>query len=148
MALNYSNYDSSDFATFPESIAHARRNPMLIENLSNKISLSSENDTFLIQEPSCLFKDMINFFEKDYLELELPKEEHYRPEITAKRLYGSADFWYILLLVNNLFTIHDYNLPKIKYIPPQRLTKIQTFIKYSKNLTSVYEEQQVMENFI
>lgn len=148
MSLSFENYDSSIFPTFPESIAHSRSNPFLIENLSNNLSMQFDNDTVLMQEPSCLFKDLINFFEEDYIEIDLPVQEHYRPEITAKRLYGSSDFWYIILLVNNIFSVNDYNMTKVRYIPNARLTKMQTFIKYSKGVTSIYKEQPIIESFL
>ena len=125
--ISFRNYESSQFPTFPESIAHAVTNPLLIENLSDWRLIEMDDVIVKVQEGNCLFKDMLHFFDDVLEEEDLPTGEHHRPEITAKRLYDCADLWYILLLVNRIPTVTKYNVDKIKYIPPTQLTRIQKF---------------------
>lgn len=128
-AVNFEFYDSTKFPTFPESIAHARRNPLLIENLSDWRETTFDNDQVLVQESTCLFKDVLHFFDEVLEEAELPEAEYYRPEITAKRLYGSADLWFTILLVNDIQTVTKYNKSTIRYIPGRELKRLEKFAR-------------------
>lgn len=130
--LSFKKYDSSAFASFPESIIHSRKNPLLIENLSDYRSITMDDRTVKMQETNCLFKDMIHFFDNDLETTELPTSEHYRPEITAKRLYDCADLWYVLLLVNNIYSVTKYDSDTILYIPATKLAKLEKFVEKAK----------------
>lgn len=139
--LSFSKYDSSNFAAFPDSIKHSKTNPLLIENLSDHRSIIMDNRLVKVQETNCLFKDMIHFFDPDLISADLPREEHYRPEITARRLYGSTDLWYVLLLVNNVYSITQYNMDTFKYIPALKLTKIEKFVARAEGNIRPYDER-------
>ena len=47
-AVSFREYDSTIFPTFPQCIAHAVRNPLLIENLSDWREVSFEGKTMLV----------------------------------------------------------------------------------------------------
>ena len=132
--ISFSNYDSSLFPTFPESIKHSMSNPLLIENLSDWMIDIYDGEEVMIQEPSCTLKSMIGMFDDVLETIAVPNSEFYRPEITAKRLYDSADFWYILLLVNNIYSPHKYNKSSIKYIPAKELIRLSKFSQRTKNI--------------
>ena len=140
--LSFKKYDSSNFASFPESIAHSRKNPLLIENLSDYRSITMDDRMVKVQETNCLFKDLIHFFDNDLETTALPTSEHYRPEITAKRLYDSADLWYVILLVNNIYSVTKYNSDTISYIPATKLVKLEKFVEKAKRVVRPYEEYE------
>lgn len=140
--ISFGKYDSSAFPTFPQSIGHSKINPLLIENLSDSLQVIMDSRNVSVQEPSCLFKDFIVYFEDDYFEEELPKEEHYRPELTALRLYDCADLWYVILLANDIYSVNQYNVKTIKYIPPSLLTKLEKFVQKAKRVSRPYNETQ------
>lgn len=132
---SFLNYDSSNFPTHPESIKHAATNPLLIENLSDWMLTTYDTEEVLIQEPSCTLKSMIHMFDDVLTTIDVPTTEFYRPELTAKRLYDSYDLWYILLLVNNIYTPEKYNRPTIKYIPSKELIRLGKFAQRAKSVT-------------
>ena len=138
--LSFKKYDSAEFASFPESIVHSKKNPLLIENLSDHRSVVMDNRIVKVQETTCLFKDLIHFFDNDVEEMVLPIEEYYRPEMTAKRLYDSYDLWYVLLILNNIYTVNRYNQKVIKYIPALKLAKIEKFTGRAKRVIRQYDE--------
>lgn len=111
---NFSDYDSSDAATLTESIYHSLHNPMLITSLSDYLMTEFNGIPYLVQEPSCSFRDLVEmYFSEKMIEIKIPESEYYRPEITAKRVYGNADLWYVILPINNIFSITEYNLSLI-----------------------------------
>lgn len=148
LRTSFKNYDSTQFPTFPESIAHARTNPLLIENLSDWRMVDIDNVLTKIQEPTCLLKDMLHFFDDVLEEEELPVEEYYRPEITAMRIYDCADMWYIILLLNNIFSVSKYNTATIRYIPPTQLTRIQKFTDLSNRTVRALSEDDMNDVII
>ena len=130
---SFANYDSSDFATIPESVAHAKDNPLQLFNLSDKLIYEFNGKEVIIQDSNCALKQMMFFFEDLIKVTPIPESDYYRPEITAKRLYGSADMWFILLLVNNMTTVMEFNKKNIKYIPSNDLVHLETFVRMAKN---------------
>jgi len=130
---SFANYDSSDFATIPESVAHAKNNPLQLFNLSDKLIYEFNGKEVIIQDSNCALKQMMFFFEDLIKVTPIPESDYYRPEITAKRLYGSADMWFMLLLVNNMTTVMEFNKKNIKYIPSNDLVHLETFVRMAKN---------------
>jgi hypothetical protein len=131
-STNFSQYDSCKFSSFPESIKHAKANPLLIENLSDWREVMIDGEIRMIQEPTCLLKDQINMFDNVLIDTEIPQSEFYRPEITAKRFYACEDLWYIILLVNSMYSINAYNKTSIKIIPANELVRIEKFVRKAK----------------
>ncbi|WP_368880407.1 hypothetical protein [Proteus mirabilis] len=146
--VDFSNYDSSSFATFPESIDHAMTNELLMSNLSDKlIYRRNGNEEVVFQDPNCAFKELIHFFDPYLKETDILDHELYRPEMTAKRLYNNADFWELILIVNNIPSVTFYNQKKIKYIPGNVLTKISFFRNMHKNNLRVVEQDEASKEY-
>jgi hypothetical protein len=142
-SISYEGFDSSKFATFPESIADSKVNPLLLVNLSDKLVVNLDSEEVILQDPTCTFKDMLHFFKPYYASVPVLPTEKYRPEMTAKRLYGSADLWEILLLVNNISTVMEYDKETINYIPNDKLTKITKFVQLHKGLYRTVQEDDL-----
>ena len=146
--ISFSKYDSTTFATFPESIAHAETNPLLISSLSDWLQDTMDGAPILIQEPSCTFKELIHFFDDVAVTITLPVSEYYNPMLTAKRLYDNADLWYILLLLNNIFNLESYNKPRIRYIPPNELARISKFVSKANSRIRVISDNDLSTYFL
>lgn len=145
----FMEYDSNDFPTIPESIHHSVDNALLIENLSDKLQTSFGTRNVLVQEPSCAFKDTFMMYLEDKVRYTLvPPEEFYRPEMTAKRLYGSADLWYILLYLNTMFSTADYNKRQIKYVGKETLEKMITYINLSVGRIRQVEDYDISNTLL
>lgn len=146
--VSFAKFDSTAFPTFVESIQHAKVNPLLIENLSDWLVTSLDNEEFIVQEPTCTFKSMLYLFEDVMEEMTLPTYERYLPEATALRIYDNADLWYIIMLCNNVFHVNDYDMEKIKYIPPMQLTRIEKFTTKRNGVYRQMEDHDITDYFL
>lgn len=146
MDIDYNNYDSSNFATLTESMNHSKSNPLLINNLSDGMIMDFDGVPYYIQEPSCTFKDnLLYIFGNDVEEIEIPVDHFYRPELTALEIYNNADFWYIILLLNNMFSVTQYNRHRIKIIPNHKLDAIARFVYMAKHEIRFIEENDISQ---
>lgn len=146
---DFSDYDSSDAPTLTESIYHSLNNPMLITSLSDYLMTEFNGIPYLVQEPSCAFRDLVEMYFSDKMVMTtIPESEFYRPEITAKRLYRNADLWYTILPINNIFSVTEYNKPRIKTIPPSELEKIVKFIYMSKNTIRTVNDADISDRIL
>lgn len=144
----FKNYDSSAFPTLHQSILHSKTNPFLVENLSTKISLVIEKELFLVQDPNSPLKEFISYFENDIYEEELPESEYYRPEMTALRVYGSADLWYLILIVNNLFSVTQYRRKTIKLVNTNGVARLTKFMAMADGSARNVNEDENLDNVI
>lgn len=146
--VSFASFDSSDFATIPESIAHAKSNPILLNNLSDALVIDFEGEMTRVQEPSCTFKELRSFFEGHLKDIEVPESEFYNPSMSAKRIYRSQDLWFTLLIFNNMYSVMDYNKKIIKYLPPNKLTMIAKFIQLSNQNVRVVQDNDITDRNI
>ena len=130
----YQEFDSGKFPYIDQSIEHSKTNPFLMHNFTNEIRFAlNDGNVIAITEPMNIIKDLIYLFEDNIFTRVLPEEEYYKPEQTAYNLYGSHDFWYVIMLLNNCFTFLEYDKKEIKYINPNELYRIEKFIGKSSN---------------
>jgi hypothetical protein len=140
--ISFSQFDSADFPTIEESIAHSKANPFLSDSFSDKYITSVDNLSALITEPSNVLSSLIWMLEP-YLTTEtMPTGELYMPERTAKRLYNSHDFWYVCMLVNGCPAASEYNFTTMKVLPADELYRIETFLRTVKGQINVYTEDR------
>lgn len=60
----------------------------------------------------------------------------YKPKLLAHDVYNSIDLFFILLFTNNMSSVKEFNLRKIKMIPPENLMRLlsQILLAEDKNL--------------
>ena len=126
--LSFVQYDSATPATIEESIEHAKTNPFNVSNFARKISVTHQGVAYTVVEPLSVIKQFLDGLEEYIVTESLPSDEHYMPEDTALRLYGSRDFWFLIMLLNNVFSCTEYRLPEIRYIPAEQLFRIEKFL--------------------
>ena len=133
----FTNYDSSNFPTLEESINHASTNPFLLSNFHDKITVNFNNETYIISEPVASIKNYLNSFEPYFFNTDVLENERYRPESTSKRLYGTRDFWWLIMVLNGISSSIDFKVPNIKYLNPKELYRIEKFLieNNSNNIT-------------
>lgn len=126
-------------------------------NIGKENSINPSNNVKYIQyKNSNTIVPIDNIFihkYRDYLlsvseEIILTDEEHrkykYRPKLLSYDLYGSVEYWSMLMIINDIPTISDFNLKKIKYLPTSGLELIETILNkessfLNKNLTNKTE---------
>lgn len=62
------------------------------------------------------------------------KSEEYRPDLLCYRIYGTIEYWWILLEINNISNIWDEFVEEtlIKYPPISDMQKLVEFFKENK----------------
>lgn len=129
MSIKFSKYDSAVFPTIEESIEHAKTNPFLSKNFAGKIRVKYKDTEYIIMEPSPSIKMFLNSLSEFFIEDVIRDEENYSPESTALRLYGSHDFWFLVMLLNSFDSITSYKKGNsILVIPPEQLFRIEKFL--------------------
>jgi hypothetical protein len=124
----FEKYDSSEFPTLEESIASAASNPFICNNFSRKVQLTYQGTVYTISEPLSVLKQFLDDL-SDYFETQnLPESEYYQPEASALRIYGSRDFWFLIMLQNNVFSVTEYKIPTITFISADQLFRIEKFL--------------------
>ena len=62
----------------------------------------------------------------------------YRPKFLSAELYDTVDFWYILLIINNMYSCMDFNRKKIKVLTYEGVTFVKNIL--------MKEEKDIAEN--
>jgi hypothetical protein len=125
----FENYDSSSFPTLEESIAHSKENPFISTNFSAKLAIGD----YLIVDPNSALKTFIDAYSDSMQDVVLNSDEMYAPEKVALRLYGSSDFWFILMIINKIPSVFEFNVATIKALPVNLLYKIETLLLNNNN---------------
>ena len=67
-----------------------------------------------------VLSDYINDLKKLSVEVELTKNEYYtyryRPKLLANFLYGNGELYFIILWVNDIWSVKDFDFRKLKLI--------------------------------
>jgi hypothetical protein len=138
MAL-FSSYDSAEFPLIEQSIEHSTTNPFIFNNYSNRMIAVRDSENIIVNEPYNILQEMIDMLSEHFVEYDMPENEYYMPERTAKKIYDSHDFWYICMLVNKCVTIKDYHYTKYFILPADKLFHIETFLDKVKNEVRMYQ---------
>lgn len=71
----------------------------------------------------------------------------YRPKFLSAELYDTVDFWYILLIINNMYSCMDFNRKKIKVLTYEGVTFIKNvMMKEEKDIAENKKQVQVDMN--
>ena len=132
-ATQYSNYDSGDFPLIPDSLNHAKNNVFVLDKYSNKLVFNEADRQVVVVEPTCVIYDFLALFGDNIFEENLPKSEWYMPEASAKRIYGTHDFWYIIMYCTAIQCTIDYTVDKIRYIDPAQVYRVEKFLGKGTN---------------
>lgn len=69
------------------------------------------------------------------------KKYKYRPKLLSYDIYGTVEFWMVLLIINNISSTSEFNLKKIKFIPNENLDVIEHILnKEDSNLRKNIKE--------
>ena len=133
----FKEYDSSNFATIEESIKHSKTNPFNVNKFSTDITFSDTGNS--VPSPITNIKQLLDTINDLYIEHSLTEDELYRPESTSLKLYGSPDFWFVIMIINNIGSVLDYTKRTIKVIPENKLFKIEQLFSVVNNINVTTE---------
>lgn len=124
-------YDSSKFSHLLDSIKHSKTNKFCLTNLSRCINVQ---DKVLLYEPH-IFEEYYHIligYCKEYI---LPENEYYKPEFTALRVYKTCDLWWLVLWLNKISTLFDYNCKTINVLEYAKLNLLyEILLKHERKL--------------
>ena len=53
----------------------------------------------------------------------------FKPKKFAYDFYGSVEYWYILMILNNASRLSQFNFREIKYIPMNKISIIESILR-------------------
>ena len=113
----------TEVATIPEIIDLEQDNKFSIDNTS--IFYEYNGLIFSIEKIFDEYRDIL--FETT-IQIELTEEEFnkfkYRPKYFCQTIYNNKDLWYLLLLINNMLSVTEFNRKIINIFPISKITEI------------------------
>ena len=83
-----------------------------------------------------VLSDYINDLKKLSVEVELTKNEYYtyryRPKLLANFLYGNGELYFIILWVNDIWSVKDFDFRKLKLISRNDLSDFLSKVNASE----------------
>ena len=130
-----SNIDSANYKDIDSSIAHARNNPIVLDNLG----------TYYLFEGEMLFslnflKKYENIFKNNLRIYKINKDHFYRPEYVSYELYNTTDLWYLLLFVNDMASPMDFTKEVINIFDMEMIEVLNNLLREENKLLDSHKE--------
>lgn len=118
-------------------------------NLSNNVNYIKYQNTDRVIPVDGIFSQKY----RDHLisvsqEVELTEEEYnkykYRPKLLSYDLYGTVDYWFILMIINNVSTIISFNLKTIRFIPSESLDILELIMNKEKTYLQTNQAEPLL----
>lgn len=113
-------------ATVNDQISAAKKEEISYRNLHKEIYVNDTVSNEVIKIPlNDVMADYKYFLDPYIAEVNVNDEElyhyMYNPKLLSYDLYGTTEYWHVLLLINNCVSKIDFNMRKIKVLDPQRI---------------------------
>lgn len=91
-----------------------------------------------------------DYFEQYLVEEKVDKKYFYQPAYFAEDYYGTADLDFLVLYFSKITTLFEFDKPKIKVLPRERLTEInKLFVQYRTTVKESYDNPLIYyENMV
>lgn len=142
--MSTTNVNSSNYIDLQSSINSTSGNAILLDNISDYYMLEDE----LIAGFSFLTK-YDNILKSGLQDYTLDSEYYYRPEYISNNIFGTPDLWYVILYVNQMSSIQEFNIPTIKVPLSNTIEVINKLINYEDNISySINEPKKIKRNLL
>ena len=115
------------YSTIQELIDSVKDMEVSYRNLHSYIYINDGKDMIKIPYKS-IIREYLPFFESIIVELPLTPEEvidyRYKPKKLSYDLYGTTELWSSLLELNNVYSVIDFDLEKVRVFDPKELPKL------------------------
>lgn len=113
-------------ATMQELIEWGKTQEISHRNLSKDAYITYADSGNIIEIPLNALMSEYRYFLKPYVvEANMNDEELYKyqfkPKTMSFDLYGTTEYWSVLLLINNCISKIDFNMKKVKVLDPKRI---------------------------
>lgn len=116
-------------ATIKEDIRRGITSQKTHRVLNNSLCIQYTNSSESIRMPlNSIIAKYKDYFDKYIDEVELTEEEQliyrYSPKKFSQDMYGTIEYWSIILYINECHSIMDFQPVKVKYVVPQSITDL------------------------
>lgn len=151
-AINLGQYDSSvGKASMDDMVSHSSENLLTIEALSSKVNINklSDNISLTIADKNIL-SDYKNFLLDNFcLYVELPEEFYYKPDYVSKKIYGTVDFWWLVLMMADVPSAYEFNSSPIAVFDPSKFSVINKIINNNyRKIANARENPEKIDDLI
>ena len=115
--------DSSNFKDIVSSITSSTDNKLLLDNICDWNLFEGQ-----ILLGFNILKKYEDILKSNLVEINLPSKYYYKPEYVSKDLYDTTDLWYLIMFINDIETVDQFNKSKIKVPNSDIITTLNTII--------------------
>lgn len=115
-----------NIATIDDLILWGKTQEISQRNLTRSAYITDTESSETIRIPMNAIMSEYRYFLQPYIiEIEMSDEEmylyQYKPKSLSSKLYGTTEYWSVLLMINNCVSKIDFNKSKIKVLDPKRI---------------------------
>lgn len=114
MKADFSTFNSSKFSTLNSSIQDALTNKITLDNIGTHYIFEDE-----VHMSFSILRKYEHLIRANTEYVDVPVGYYYRPEYLSNYLYGSTDFWYLILFVNNMTSPSEFIKDKVLAVNPK-----------------------------
>lgn len=116
-------------ATIQDDIKRGETSQKTHRMLNNSLIIDYANSDESVRMPfNSIISKYKEYFDKYIDEVELSEEEQrtyrYAPKKFSLDMYGTIEYWSIILYINECHSIMDFEPTKVKYVVPESITEI------------------------
>lgn len=116
-------------ATIPDDIKRGVTSQKTHRVLNNSLRINYTNSGESVRMPlNSIIAKYKDYFDKYIDEVELTEEEQltyrYSPKKFSQDMYGTTEYWSIILYINECHSVMDFEPVKVKYVVPQSITDL------------------------
>lgn len=120
-----SNFSDTNDYTIVKTIEASQEINYQYEQIQEKYLFNG----LVVQSPKMVTDNFQDLYEGMLVTIELPTKYKYRPEALSNEVYGTTEFWYLILRVNGLFNHGEMDSDTIKIISPEYIDTIQDIVQ-------------------
>jgi hypothetical protein len=80
-----------------------------------------------------ILDDYYEYFAQYLIDYDLDEEFYYSPAAFSEKYYGTPGLDFLVMYFAGIPTVFDFNVPKIKVLPPERLSDLNQLIVAKKD---------------
>jgi len=144
--IDLSKFDSTaGKANINTALDRSEKNDMLLTNISHQVNFNNEFYTF----DYSVLDQYKGFLSQFLIKVKCPESLYYHPEVVAKKIYGSVDLWYLIMMFNPIPSAAEFNSPVINVFDPSKIQYINRIINnYHKELRFNKADPEYVEKHV
>lgn len=116
-------------ATIPDDIRRGATSQKTHRVLNNSLCINYANSGETVRMPlNSIIAKYKEYFDNYIDEVELTEDEQrtyrYSPKKFSQDMYGTTEYWSIILYINECHSVMDFEPVKVKYVIPQSITDL------------------------